>query len=309
MHAPRHALHPVFLLFLAVLPLAWRTAGATSEGPALSLTAVAEWPTLPAGWTLEETAGVAVDARGHVFVFHRGPRPIIEFDPTGRVVRTWGDGTYVRPHALKFDHEGRLWAVDDGGHFVAQLDAAGRARLVLGRKGAPGETEDTFNRPTDIAFSPNGDLYVTDGYGNARVVQFTAEGRFVRAWGKKGKGPGEFDLPHAIAVARDGRVLVGDRNNFRIQIFTPDGKFLAEWTHAGSPWGLCLAPDDTLWMCDGYANRIVQLGPDGRVLGTAAGPGKLPGRLDFAHHLALGPDGSLFVAEIKNWRVQKFTQR
>ena len=279
---------------------------AQSAPPVLNLAIDPTWPRLPKGWTFEETAGIAVDAREHIFVFHRGPHPIIEFDTEGNFVRSWGEGSYVRPHGLKFDREGNLWAVDDGGHVVVKLDSHGRTLMVLGRKAFPGETDENFNRPTDVAFAPNGDIYVADGYGNSRVVQFDREGRFVRSWGKKGKAPGEFDLPHSIAVDRMGRVYVGDRTNFRIQIFSSDGKFITEWKQAGSPWGLCLTGDDFLFVCDGYANRIVKLALDGSIVGTASGPGKLPGQLNFVHHIAVGKSGSVYVAEIKNWRAQKF---
>jgi DNA-binding beta-propeller fold protein YncE len=123
--------------------------------PKLSYAVDPDWPHLPAGWTFEETPGVAVDAREHVFVFHRGPHSIIEFDKTGKVVRSWGDGTFLRPHGLKFDPQGNLWAVDDLGNIVVKMDAQGRVRMVLGRKNVKGETNDLFNRPTDVAFAAN----------------------------------------------------------------------------------------------------------------------------------------------------------
>lgn len=290
--------------FLVLLLFPW--ASAWADDPPLKLAVDPDWPRLPPGWTFEETPGVAVDRREHVFVFHRGPHPIMEFDPAGKLVRSWGDGTYVRPHGLKFDREGNLWAADDVGHVVVKLDREGRVRMVLGRKNLSGETDENFNRPTDMAFAPNGDIYVTDGYGNSRVVQFTKDGQFVRAWGKKGSAPGEFNLPHSVAVARDGRVFIGDRDNLRIQLFTPDGKFIAEWKQAGSPWGLCISERDELFMCDGYANQLVKLALDGRVLGRMKVPGKLPGQLNFAHHIAVAPSGNVYVTEIKNWRVQKF---
>jgi sugar lactone lactonase YvrE len=267
------------------------------------------WPVLPAGWTFEETPGVAVDAREHVFVFHRGPHSIIEFDTAGKMLRTWGDGVFVRPHALKFDREGNLWAADDQGHIVVKMDAAGRVRMVLGRKNNKGETSDLFNRPTDIAFAANGDFYVSDGYGNSRVVKFSKEGRYITAWGKKGAGEGEFNLPHGIAVDKRGRVYVGDRENFRMQVFDADGKFLAQWKHVGSPWGVVIAEDESIYMCDGHNNRILKLNLQGEILGVLGSPGRLPGELDYSHHLALGPSRSIYVAEIKNWRVQKFVPR
>jgi DNA-binding beta-propeller fold protein YncE len=288
------------VLVLAVI------AAAQENWPKLGHTVDPNWPTLPSGWTFEETPGVAVDKREHVFVFHRGPHSIIEFDKAGAMVRTWGDGVFVRPHALKFDREGNLWAADDQGHIVVKMDEKGRVRMVLGRKNLKGETNDLFDRPTDIAFGLNGDVYISDGYGNSRVVQYTREGKFVRAWGRKGAGEGEFNLPHGIAVDKTGRVYVGDRENRRLQVFNADGKFLTQWKHVGSPWGVVITADDNLFLCDGYNNRILKVDLNGQVLGVLGGPGKLPGLLDYAHHLAVGPSGSIYVAEIKNWRAQKF---
>jgi sugar lactone lactonase YvrE len=292
-----------------VLILAVSYSPAQSDWPRLNYTVDASWPKLPAGWTFEETPGIAVDSREHVFVFHRGPHPLIEFDKAGNYVRSWGDGTFVRPHGLKFDPEGNLWASDDNGHIVVKMDSAGRVRMVLGRKNTKGETKDTFNRPTDVAFGPNGDIYVSDGYGNSRVVKFTRNGEFVKAWGKKGDGPGDFNLPHAVAVDRHGRVYVGDRENYRLQVFDADGNFLTQWKHVGSPWGVAITGDDSLFMADGHNNRILKLNLKGEVQGVLGGPGKLPGQLDFCHHLAVGPSRSIYVAEIKNWRAQKFTPR
>lgn len=267
------------------------------------------WPKLPAGWTFEETPGVAVSVRHHVFVFHRGPHSIMEFDEAGNMLRSWGDGVFVRPHALRFDPEGNLWAVDDLGHVVVKMDYHGRVRMVMGRKNTKGETKDLFNRPTDIAFAANGDFYVTDGYGNSRVVKFDRNGKYLTAWGKKGTGDGEFNLPHAVAVDNRGRVLVADRENYRVQVFDADGKFLTQWKHVGSPWGLAITYDQTLFLSDGHNNRVLRLTTDGDVIGQIGEPGKLPGQFDFAHHVSAANTGEVYVAEIKNWRVQKFMPR
>ena len=281
-----------------------------SAPPVLPYKVDSEWPRLPAGWNFEETPGVAADASEHVFVFHRGQHPIIEFDRDGKYIRHWGDNVFLRPHGLRFDAEGNLWGVDDGGHIVVKMDVAtGRVRMVLGRKGQKGETKDSFNRPTDIAFAANGDFYVSDGYGNSRVVKFSRDGRYLTTWGKKGAGEGEFNLPHSVAVDRRGRVYVGDRENYRMQVFDADGKFLTQWKHVGSPWGLYITEDQSLFMCDGYNNRILKLNLEGQILGSIGSPGKLPGQLDFAHHLSVGKSGAVYVAEIKNWRAQKFAPR
>jgi len=280
-----------------------------SNPPALPYQVEADWPKLPPGWTFQETPGVTVDSREHVFVFHRGEHSIIEFDREGKMVRSWGDGVYMRPHGLRVNPEGNLWAADDLGHIVVKMDAAGRVRMVLGRKGNKGETKDTFNRPTDIAFAANGDFYVSDGYGNSRVVKFSKDGRYLAEWGKKGAAPGEFNLPHSVAVDKQGRVYVGDRENYRMQIFDGNGKFLREWKHVGSPWGVFITEDQFLFMCDGHNNRILKLNLEGDILGSLGSYGKLPGQLDFSHHLSVGPSGAIYVAEIKNWRVQKFSPR
>jgi DNA-binding beta-propeller fold protein YncE len=292
----------------ACLLLVFAVSVAGAEGfPQLGYHVVPDWPQLPEGVNFRETASVAADARGHVFVFHRGPKPIMEFDAGGAFIRAWGDGTFVNPHGLRFDPEGNLWAVDNGGHFVVKMDGSRRIRMVLGRRDVPGTTDALFNGPTDVAFGPNGDVYVTDGYGNSRVVKFTKAGTFVRTWGRKGTGPSEFNTPHSIVVDKRGRVYVGDRENNRIQIFDPDGKLLTQWTHLGSPWGLYLTPDETLYMADGRTNnRVLKLNLEGQVLGAFGKPGKLPGEFLFAHHLTVSPAGEIYVAEILNWRVQKF---
>src|SRR5262245_44881409 len=181
------------ILFLALAcPLLAQT-----NYPALSYRATPDWPRLPPGWNFRETPGIAVDSRQHVFVVHRGEHPIIEFDAEGKFVRSFGDTLFDRAHAVRFDPEGYLWAVDDGSHVVLKLDSEGRVRMVLGRFRKPGDSvtparsgsrgmrdEDIllFNRPTDIAFGRNGQFYVTDGYGNSRVVKFSKDGRFLKAW-------------------------------------------------------------------------------------------------------------------------------
>lgn len=289
--------------------------------PVLPLKAVPGWPHLPAGWHFGETAAVAVDARQHTYVVHRGEHPIIEFDERGAFVRALGESLFDRAHSARFDPDGNLWVVDDGAHVVLKLDAEGHVVMVLGRHRKPGSSvppakigprgardEDIlkFDRPTDIAFSAAGDIYVSDGYGNSRIVKLTKDGRFVKTWGSKGTAPGQFDTPHSVAVDRQGRVYVGDRENYRIQVFTADGEFLQQWTHVGAPWGLYITPDQSLYMCDGYNNRVLKLSLDGKILGSYGSMGRLPGQFTYAHNLAVGSDGAIYTAEVLNWRPQKF---
>ncbi len=284
-------------------------AAAAVDLPSLPYKVDPNWPKLPAGWNLQETPGVAVDANDHVYVFHRGEHPIIEFDANGEKIRSWGEGMFIRPHAVRVDREGAIWVVDNDTHQVLKMDSSGRVRMVMGRKGQSGETDENFNRPTDVAFAANGDFYVTDGYGNSRVVKFSSDGTFLKAWGKRGTAPGDFNLPHTIVVDSQGRVLVGDRENFRLQIFDSEGKVLDVWTHVGSPWGLAITANDELFLADGHNNRILELDMKGNIVGSLGSKGKLAGQLDFVHHLAVDSNRNLYAAEIKNWRVQKFVPR
>lgn len=282
------------------------SAQAVAEFPSLPYQVVPGFLKLPTNFNFGEVSGVALDQEGHIFVFNRGPKPLVEFTASGKFVRTIGDGLFEGSHGLRIDPQDNLWTTDVTTNVVLRLNREGHVTMVLGRKGRTGETESLFNQPTDVAFGPNGEILVADGYGNSRIVKFDRDGNFIKAWGKKGNGPGEFNLPHTIVVDPRGRVIVGDRDNMRIQLFDLDGNFITLWTHAGSPWGLELTRDGFLIMVDGYANRVVKLDLDGNVLGAFGAPGKTEGRFSFAHSIAVGKQGEIFVAEILNWRVQKF---
>ncbi|MBI3695434.1 MAG: 6-bladed beta-propeller, partial [Acidobacteria bacterium] len=181
--------------------------------------------------------------------------------------------------------------------------------MTLGKEGIAGETNDTFNQPTNVAVAADDSIFVTDGYGNQRVVKFSKDGKFIRAWGKKGTGEGEFNLPHTVAVDANGRVYVGDRENHRLQVFDSNGKFLAQWKQAGSPFGLDLTPDQRLFLIDGYDERVIVLNLDGQVLGRFGGPGKMPGQFGVGHAIAVGRNAEVYVAEVTNWRAQKFVRK
>ena len=268
-----------------------------------------DWPQLPVGRNFAETAGVAVDAKENVYVFHRGEEPIFVIDKSGKFLRSMGKGIYKSPHGIHIDGDGNVWTADDAGHVVVKMDSSGRVRMVLGRLGEAGEKDDRFNRPTDIATAANGDFYVTDGYGNSRVVKFSKEGKFLKAWGKKGVGEGEFNTPHTVTVDKEGLVYIGDRENFRIQVFDANGNFLRMWDHVGSPWGLDITEDQKLFMTDGHNNRVIKLDLDGGILGVLGEFGKLPGQFNFCHHIAAGASGAIYTSEILNWRAQKFVPR
>jgi DNA-binding beta-propeller fold protein YncE len=298
----------MILLLLVSLP----AAAQLKSGPPLPHKLVPDWAQLPKGYNFGECSGVDVDRNGNVWVFNRGAWPLIQFDRHGKMLQAFDEDTIrvKSSHGVKVDPDGNLWLADVKGHTLLKVTPAGRVLLVLGRSPGNNDSKDAFNEPTGFAFAADGSFYVSDGYVNQRVIQFTKAGEYIRHWGKKGTADGEFNLVHDVAVDSKGRVYVADRTNARIQVFTPDGKFLGKWTDIGNPWGLAYtAKEDALYMADGTANRIVKLNLDGQILGVLGSYGKAPGKLDFVHHIAVDQEGSIYVVEIKNWRVQKFSPR
>ncbi|HKB02061.1 MAG TPA: peptidyl-alpha-hydroxyglycine alpha-amidating lyase family protein [Gemmataceae bacterium] len=203
---------------------------------------------LPSGTGWTEVAAVATDSRDRVYVFNRGDHPVLVFDPDGTLFAVWGEGLFARPHGVSIGPDDTVFLTDDRGHVVHQFTADGRLLTTLGTRGTPSDTGATsvdfrtirsagppFHYPTNVALSPEGDLYVSDGYGNARVHKFAADGRLLFSWGEPGGGPGQFRIPHGIAVDAKGTVYVADRENSRIQLFTPDGRFESEWLDVARP--------------------------------------------------------------------------
>lgn len=267
---------------------------------------VAGWPKLPATMELAQVTGVAVDAADRVFVFHRGKNPILVFDKDGVFLRSFGDGLFKTAHGLRIDADQNVWTSDIGNHLVRKFDAKGNLLLTLGQKDKPGVGQDQFNKPADIAFGRAGEIYVADGYGNSRVVKFTKEGKFVLEWGKKGKGEGEFDLPHAIRVDGKGRVYVGDRENNRVQVFDGAGKFLQAWPDTGAPFGLDLTPEGRMLLADGRAHCVRQLDKEGKPLKQWGVKGAGPGEFTLPHGICADSRGAIYVTEVTGSRVQKF---
>ena len=253
-----------------------------------------------------EASGIALDSKGHIYLFQRAEPMLAEYDAEGNYMRSLGEGLFTHPHGLRIDSEDNLWTTDDGSHVVLKLSPAGRVLLVLGRRGVAAESDWLFNQPTDVAFGKHGEIYVSDGYGNSRIVKFDRDGKFIKAWGKYGTGPGEFNLPHSVVVDDQETVYVADRENQRIQIFDADGKFLREWTGIGYPYGLFITPDQHVWMIDGGYDRLIELDRDGKILGALGDPGHAPGEFAWGHFLAIGKDKKIYVADVLNWRFQVF---
>jgi DNA-binding beta-propeller fold protein YncE len=298
-------------ILLALLPLLFLAVPARS-GDATKFPdyqPVPNWPKLPDGMQFGPVSAVATDSADRVFVFHRGKHPILVFERDGKYLRSWGDEFINSAHGIRIDADNNVWITDVGNHQVLKFNPEGKLLLSLGQKGKRGDTPDRFNKPTDVAFAAGGEFYVSDGYGNSRVLKFSKEGKLLKQWGKEGKGPGEFNLPHAICVDAQGKVYVGDRENQRIQVFDPDGKFLAQWTESGAPYGMFLTRAGQMFVADGLANWIKVLDKDGKTLGRFGGPGKNLGQFAMPHMLCVDSQGAIYVAEVEGIRVQKFVAK
>ncbi|HXH50553.1 MAG TPA: peptidyl-alpha-hydroxyglycine alpha-amidating lyase family protein [Terriglobia bacterium] len=304
------------LLFLSVPLLAQQPA------PEIPYQSDPNFLKLPQGTYLGEAAGVALNSKGDIFVYNRGEKTrLLEFDPNGNYLRTIGDGLYgfVFAHSVKIDKDDNIWCVDEGSSTVIEFDPTGRhVKMVLGRRPEPsshqqpGQPEPPasdwlFNRPTDVAFDSSGDLFVTDGYVNSRVVKYDKFGNRLKDWGTRGTAPGQFHTPHTIAVDANDRVYVGDRENNRIQVFDADGDFITQWTNVGAPWALCITPGphQVIYSSDSRPGHIYKLDLNGKILGEFGTAGKQTGQFGWVHQIACPSENVLFVGELLNWRVQK----
>lgn len=277
---------------------------AQEQIPKLNYEPVPDFFQLPTGEHFVEVAGIAVNSKGHIYVFHRGKHPLMEFDANGKYLRSIADDLFVMAHTVRIDAEDNIWTTDVGAHVVLKLSPDGRVLLSLGRVRTPGDDVLHFNQPTDVAFDREENIFVADGEGNSRVLKFNKYGNVLLGWGMKGSDPGQFDLPHSIAVDGD-QVYVGDRENARIQMFDLNGRYLREWK-LGHPYGLFITPDHFIYMSDAIAGRILKISRDGKVVGALDGPPSDKGRHFDPHSLAVDKDNSIFTAEVMPWRAQKF---
>ena len=259
--------------------------------------------TMPQGWYFGRVSAVATDPAGSVYVFQRGEvaDPIVVFDEKGKYLRSWGRGMFGNEHGLRVDRNNNVWVTDNGDHQVMKFTNEGRLLLTLGVKGEAGDDDKHFGRPADIAFAPNGDVYVADGYGNARVVKFSPEGKYLMAWGKHGTGPSEFNIVHSVAVDSQGTVYVSDRENNRIQIFDPNGKFLRMWTHLGATQNIFITPEDQMWIIT-HRNNIENITYDtlaGRIMKIDLKSGKILGAMESpGHWIHVTPDKVIFIGSL-----------
>src|SRR5579883_3173925 len=274
------------------------------------------WARLPDGWELTDVASVAVDSRDRVYVFNRGAHPMIVFDREGNFLKSWGEGLFSRAHGLHLDADDNLYCTDDGDHTVRKCTPDGKVLLTIGipEKPAPFMSGEPFHRCTHTALSPQGEIYVSDGYGNARVHKFTPDGKLIKSWGEPGSDPGQFNIVHNICTDADGWVYVADRENHRVQVFDGNGKYETQWNNLHRPCGLYM-PHGHKPVCyigelgPGMAvNRnSPNLGPrvsivdnTGKLLARIGDPhaGTAPTSFIGLHGLAVDSRGDLYVGEV-----------
>src|SRR3954469_5535435 len=323
----------VLLLIAAFCCLPLPVLSQQADIPVMPFKAVPEWPKpvlgdkgLPAGpWNYWQVSSVAVEKNGNILVLHRGDFPILEYRPNGDFIGPWGEVKFdsgkvmpMRPadrrpdssgyqavygpsgcsncgaHEIRVDPQGNVWVVDAPAHVITKMNPSGHVLMTMGTRGKPGMTERNFYLPTDIAFAPNGELVVSDGYGNARIMRFSADGRLLGQFGRRGNGPGEFQLPHNVVIDKSGRIYVSDRDNQRVEVFDATGKYLTEWDHVGGVSSLIITPDQKIWT-GGVLHDL-----DGKVLE------RLPGENSSgAHGGAVAPNGDVYLGLLSG-KAEKF---
>ncbi len=289
-----------------------------------------QWVQRPDEYSWQEVSAVAVDSRDNVFVFNRGDHPVMVFDRDGKFLRSWGTGGFVRAHGITIGPDDAVYCADDLDHTVSKFTPDGTLIWKLGTSGQPSDTGATsidyrtithagppFYFPTNVALSPEGDLYVADGYGNARIHKFSRDGVLLFSWGAPGSGPGQFHVPHGIAVDRHGTVFVADRENSRIQCFAPDGTFLSERTNVVRPCQVTFDAAGNLYVAElGYRSgmwpgtfpptpdatggRVSIFCPEGKLLARWGGGDNpvAPGDFFAPHDIRIDSRGDIYVSEV-----------
>jgi streptogramin lyase len=333
---------------------------AQQPAPEIPFDSVPDFFKLPAGMNFGEVSGVAVNSKGHVFVFTRsnsagGPAfaptaaQLLEFGPKGEFLREIGKGLYAWSfaHTVRIDRDDNIWAVDKGSDMIVKFNQAGRVVMTFGRRKESADdgtkpwehvtpplpaVDGLFRQPTDVAWDSEGNIYISDGYINSRIAKYDKNGDWVKSWGNRGTGPGQFNLPHAIAADRNNNLYVGDRSNRRVQVFDTEGKLLRMFTIdvpplpgtravngntptgqalaavIGAPNSICITPGPNQVLFVGestFPGRLFKLSLDGKVLGVIGRSGRQLKQFSGAHQLACPSENEVYAAETSNWRVQK----
>ncbi len=268
---------------------------------------------LPAGVVFGAIAAVAITPDNHLLVLNRGDVPFYEFATDGTFIRAFGDKELFKmAHGLRYSPKGELWVTDIGNHLVRKFDNNGKVLMTIG-SGSAGDWDEAtgahnFNQPNETAIDSHGNIYVVQGHGTGepKVLKFDSSGKFIKQWGKKGTGPGEFFAAHSIEIDSSDTLYVADRENMRIERFDTDGKLLGEWKYNAMVCGLYLHKDGFMYMTSGFDGEWAKLDHDGKLLGSLGSPGKASGQFGEAHYLVLDHDNDVFIADVSNRRVQLY---
>ena len=341
MHSNRVSLTPCLAAVIAAANLAAapmvRAQSACATGLPNGYRVDASWPQLPEGRHFGAVSGVFVDAKGFIWIADRcggascaksDLDPIFKFDANGKLLANFGAGLFVQPHSLTVDRQGNVWVADsqmdgDKGQQVLKLSGDGKVLMALGRAGVATEALDGFNQPTSIAIAQNGNVFVAEGHGpsngNSRIMEFSAQGRFIRTWGSKGSLPDQFMGPHGLAFDSKGRLFVADRGNSRVEIYSQEGKLLDTWTQFGAPGGIYIDRHDVLYVADATSTEKLNPGcrrgiwiasaRSGKTLRFIPDPGPPPppdAGTSAAEGVAADSSGAIYGAEVLAHDVKKY---
>ena len=293
--------------------------GDAASIPALQFRLVEDFFHYPANSIVGRVSGIAVGPKGNIVALNRGYHPVQEFKADGSFVRSWGEGSgmFTGAHAVRFDPQGNLWYVDAADDIIYRFDAEGRTVGTLGtnpepwtwlthviQEAARGKAQ--FYQETDIGWSKDGSMFVSDGYGNSRVAKFDKDGKFLDSWGERGNQPGNFNTPHSLVIDSNDVIYVADRGNSRIQVFDTSGKEKAIWPLPTAPWALCLTGGPNQVMFVGSVGRVYKMDLNGKILGAFGRPGRMPGTIDSVHGIACPDEKTVFLANLYASRLDKW---
>ena len=286
------------------------------DAPPLGYGPVPHGLQIPVDLELGAPSSVAWTGEDRLLLFNRGPNPLALFEADGTFVRSWGQGQYVRPHGMRLDAEGNIWATDVNGHTVRKMSPEGDVLMTLGVHEEVGEwevgaSEGLLMEPTDLGFGHNGEIYLIIGHGNGppAILKFDSAGTLLAKWGSRGTGPGEFDTPHSVVVDAEGLVHIADRQNRRVQIFDADGNYLSERQYKGLPCGLYIHDDQQMYMVSGFSGEILKLDEDGKAIGATGQPGPGLGEFGEAHYMTIASNGDIYVADTVKPGLHKYAKK
>jgi DNA-binding beta-propeller fold protein YncE len=304
----------------AVSPMSAQRGGSDSPPiPQLNFRLIEDFFHYPANSIVGRVSGIAVGPTGTIVALNRGYHPVQEFKPDGSFIRSWGEGStmFIGAHAVRFDPQGNLWYVDAADDIIYRFDSEGRTVGTLGTNPEPwtwlthviqeaARGKNQFYQETDIGWSKDGSMFVSDGYGNSRVAKFDKDGRFLEAWGERGTQPGDFNTPHSLVVDNNDVIYVADRGNSRIQVFDVEGKQKAVWNLPTAPWSLCLTSGSSQVMFVGSVGRVYKMDLSGKILGAFGRPGRMPGTIDSVHGIACPDEKTVYLANLYASRLDKW---